>query len=124
MIDNYPKILQINTCLKKCILYFFRGIKAEKFNPTTGQFEEGPDMPLFHNWNPCAALTPRGTIVFLGRYKEASDTEDNKFYEFDPAAETFTQLPDMPGQARDMVCGVVNVPADQGEQFFAFGGHL
>ncbi len=126
--QNLLKDLYINPGCPDFIV-FFRARTVEKFNPATGEFEAGYPLPIPFAVGSCAAATRNGTILYLTRDKRSGG--DNKFYEFHPSGPMegqFVDLPDMPGKARDMACGISGIMWDfdinepTGEAFLALGG--
>ncbi len=95
------------------------------YDPTSGTFEEGPALPISFAKSPCAVRTPFDTILILARHFKSQD--NNKLYEYFPANNTFNELPDMPGRATDMICGMNKEGyLDDGTKetfFFAYNGY-
>ncbi len=96
--------------------------ETEVYNVTTGEFEKGPDLPFSFFKSPSAVQTPRKTILVLGM--PWNSEENNQFFEYLPEDNTFNKLPNMPGRAIDMICGVEHrskFPLD--DYFHAYGGY-
>ncbi len=95
------------------------------YDPTSGKFEEGPALPISFAKSPCAVRTPFDTILILARNFKSQD--NNKLYKYFPAENTFVELPDMPGRATDIICGLnKNGVVDENMEemfFFAYNGY-
>ena len=76
----------------------------EKYDPATNTFTLGSiQLPYVFYWGHCAAALSTGQIVIAGSNEAGQESKANLF---DPATQTMTPLPDMPGPKRGGSCGV------------------
>ncbi len=100
------------------LTYYFSKSFTEWYNPTTGQFEMGPAMPVNSVHGLCTALAPSGLIYMFAR-REPGMT---RAFTFDPASKTFTEIASLNVEKRYSACAVVSNPAGRGEDFVVIGG--